>query len=78
MSERSCGESLGWFIAGLLIGGILGIVYAPYSGEETRSKIISTSKKTKEELLKKVEDLKKSINESLKREEDLLLEEEIE
>jgi len=35
MSDRD-GGSIGWFLAGLGIGAVVGILYAPRSGTETR------------------------------------------
>ena len=35
MSDRD-GSSLGWFLAGLGVGAVAGILYAPRSGNETR------------------------------------------
>jgi gas vesicle protein len=35
MSDRD-GNSFVWFLAGLGIGAIAGVLYAPYAGEETR------------------------------------------
>lgn len=36
MSDSNGGNSLGWFLAGLGIGAIAGVLYAPRSGSETR------------------------------------------
>ena len=35
MSDRD-GNSLGWFLAGLGLGAVVGVLYAPRSGSETR------------------------------------------
>jgi gas vesicle protein len=35
MSDRD-GSSFGWFLAGLGVGAVVGILYAPRSGSETR------------------------------------------
>jgi gas vesicle protein len=37
-------QAFGWFLAGLGIGALVGILYAPKSGRETRDDIISTAK----------------------------------
>jgi gas vesicle protein len=42
MSEQSNGFS--WFIAGLGIGALIGVLYAPKSGRETREDLISTAR----------------------------------
>ena len=36
MSERSGGSGILWFLTGLGIGAVVGILYAPQSGNETR------------------------------------------
>ncbi len=38
MAEDS-GSGFGWFLAGLGLGALLGVLYAPKSGEETRRQI---------------------------------------
>jgi gas vesicle protein len=35
------GSSIGWFIAGLGLGALVGILYAPKSGRETREQLLS-------------------------------------
>ncbi len=75
MSDRMF-DNFGWFIAGLVIGGVFGVLYAPETGEETRKKIVQTSKTASNELIKKVDELRKAIGETLKTEEEIILEEE--
>jgi gas vesicle protein len=36
--------AFGWFVAGLGLGALVGILYAPKSGRETREDIVSTAK----------------------------------
>lgn len=75
MSDRVF-ENLGWFFAGLMVGGVVGLLYAPESGEDTRKKIVETSKVAKSELIKKVDDLRKTIGDTIKTEDEIILEEE--
>jgi gas vesicle protein len=42
------GNSALWFLAGLGIGAIAGILYAPRSGEETRETILSRAEEGRE------------------------------
>jgi gas vesicle protein len=35
------GSGIGWFIAGLGLGALVGILYAPKSGRETREQLMS-------------------------------------
>jgi gas vesicle protein len=37
-------QAFGWFLAGLGLGALVGILYAPKSGKETRDDIIATAK----------------------------------
>jgi gas vesicle protein len=39
MTEENKGQSLAWLLAGIGIGALLGILYAPKSGRETREDI---------------------------------------
>jgi gas vesicle protein len=34
-------SSIGWFIAGLGLGALIGVLYAPKSGRETREQLLS-------------------------------------
>jgi gas vesicle protein len=40
MSDRD-GNGVLWFLAGLGIGAVVGILYAPYSGSETREVLLN-------------------------------------
>jgi gas vesicle protein len=37
-------QAFGWFLAGLGIGALVGVLYAPKSGRETRDDIVATAK----------------------------------
>jgi gas vesicle protein len=43
MSEENSSNGIGWFLAGLGVGALLGVLYAPKSGKETRDEIVSTA-----------------------------------
>jgi gas vesicle protein len=47
MSDND-GSSLVWFLAGLGIGGLVGILYAPRSGSETRDEIKARAEQGRE------------------------------
>lgn len=36
MADESRGQGLAWFLAGIGVGALIGILYAPKSGKETR------------------------------------------
>ena len=48
MSDQSNGFS--WFLAGLGIGALVGVLYAPKSGRETREELINTARDGQEYL----------------------------
>jgi gas vesicle protein len=41
MSEENNGGGIGWFIAGLGLGALIGLLFAPKSGSETRDLLAS-------------------------------------
>jgi len=48
MGDRENGNSLMWFLAGLGFGALLGVLYAPRSGRETREAIRNTAAEGKD------------------------------
>jgi gas vesicle protein len=48
MAEREGGNSCLWFLAGLGVGAIVGVLYAPHSGEEMREAILSKAQEGSE------------------------------
>ena len=48
MSDRENSNNLMWFLAGLGFGALLGVLYAPRSGRETRTAIRNTAQEGKE------------------------------
>jgi gas vesicle protein len=48
MSDRDGGNSFVWFLAGLGIGAIAGVLYAPRSGDETREVLLSKAQEGSE------------------------------
>lgn len=43
MAKGSGGSSFSWFLAGLGLGSLLGVLYAPRAGYETREELVSTA-----------------------------------
>lgn len=43
MAEDSKLHHLGWFIAGLGVGALIGVLYAPKSGRETREDLVNSA-----------------------------------
>src|SRR3984957_11395877 len=48
MSDRDSGSSFVWFLAGLGLGALAGVLYAPQSGSETRDAIRSRAEEGRE------------------------------
>ena len=48
MSERSGGNGILWFLTGLGIGAVVGILYAPQSGTETREILMQKAEEGRE------------------------------
>lgn len=60
MSKNS-GNALLAILAGMLVGAGIGVLFAPDKGEKTRQKIKDEFDKSKEDLLKKYQDLIQSL-----------------
>lgn len=50
MADESRATGLAWFLAGLGVGALVGILYAPKSGRETREDLVNTAKEGTEYL----------------------------
>ena len=48
MSDRDGGNSFVWFLAGLGIGAVVGVLYAPRSGDEMREVLLSKAQEGRE------------------------------
>jgi gas vesicle protein len=49
-NEKQGSSSLGWFVAGLSLGALIGVLYAPKSGRETREDIAAGAREGTEYL----------------------------
>lgn len=58
---KSTGDIIGAFLIGVAVGTIIGILYAPQSGEETRKFISEKGTKTIEDLNDKLHHLKEEV-----------------
>ncbi|MBI5744587.1 MAG: YtxH domain-containing protein [Elusimicrobia bacterium] len=61
MSENRGSEIIGAFVVGGLIGAILGVLYAPAPGKETREKLNDWMEETKEKTQETIEKLEAEI-----------------
>ena len=48
MSDRENSNSFMWFLAGLGFGALMGVLYAPRSGRETREALMNTADEGRE------------------------------
>ena len=55
MSERD-GNSIVWFVVGLAIGAVSGLLYAPRSGEETREALRSKAEEGRDYVKQRARD----------------------
>ena len=55
-NECECGScGIGWFLAGLGIGAVIGVLYAPKAGKETREDLLNSAREAKEKAAEYVE-----------------------
>lgn len=59
---KNVSDVIGAFLIGVAVGTVIGILYAPQSGEETRKLISEKSQKAKEEVSEQVEKLKEEFD----------------
>ncbi len=72
MSENDGSSKLAFFLAGAGIGAILGLLFAPKSGKETRDYIASKADEGREFLTSKGKELRKQAEEYVDRGKDLV------
>jgi len=56
MSERSGGSGILWFLTGLGIGAVVGILYAPQSGNETREILMAKAEEGRDFVRRRAKD----------------------
>lgn len=71
MSENS-GSRFSYFLVGLGIGSLLGILFAPKSGEETRDDLLAKAEQGREYAQKKARELRERAEELLERSKELM------
>jgi gas vesicle protein len=62
MSDRDNGNNFMWFLAGLGFGALLGVLYAPRSGRETRESIMNSAQEGKEYLKNRGREARETVN----------------
>jgi gas vesicle protein len=67
MSDRSGGSSFFWFLAGLGVGALVGVLYAPRSGAETRESLRSRAEEGRDQLREQTKRAKDQANDWIDR-----------
>ena len=62
MSDRDNSNSVLWFLAGLGFGALMGVLYAPRSGRETRDAIKNTAQEGTEYLKTRGRDARETVS----------------
>lgn len=63
MADRDGSGGLLWFIAGLGIGAVVGILYAPQSGTETREVLMSKAEEGRDYVRRRARDARQQAEE---------------
>ena len=71
MSDRSGGSFL-WFLAGLGVGAVVGVLYAPRSGDETREVLISKAREGQDRMRQQARRAREQANDWVDRGRDVL------
>ena len=58
MSEENDGSKLGFFLAGLGIGAVMALLFAPRSGKETRDMIVHKAEEGRDFVVTKTEEIR--------------------
>ena len=72
MSERDNGNSFMWFLAGLGFGALLGVLYAPRSGRETREAIRNTAVEGKDYIKSRGKEARDTVGQWVERGKDVV------
>ncbi len=56
MSERNGSGGVLWFLAGMGIGAVVGLLFAPHSGEETRQILMSKAEEGRDYMKKRAQE----------------------
>ena len=62
MSENNGGNAFLWFLAGLGIGAVAGVLYAPRSGKETREAILERAEEGRDYVITRGKHAREQVN----------------
>jgi gas vesicle protein len=72
MSDRDSGNSFMWFLAGLGFGALMGVLYAPRSGRETREAILNSAQEGKDYIKNRSREARESVGEWVDRSKEVI------
>jgi gas vesicle protein len=72
MSDRDNGNTFMWFLAGLGFGALLGVLYAPRSGRETREAIRNSANEGRDYIKHRGREARETMNEWVERGKDVV------
>lgn len=72
MSDRDSSNSFLWFLAGLGFGALMGVLYAPRSGRETRDAIKNSAQEGSEYLKTRGREAKETVSQWVDRGKDVV------
>ena len=72
MSEDNGGSQVGFFLAGLGIGAVIALLFAPRSGKETRDIIVQKAEEGRDFVITKSEEIRKQAEEAVEKGKDLV------
>jgi len=72
MSEENGGGSVGYFLAGLGIGAVIALLFAPRSGKETRDMIVQKAEEGRDFVKAKSEEIRKQAEDAVEKGKDLV------
>jgi gas vesicle protein len=72
MPDRESSNSFMWFLAGLGVGALLGVLYAPRSGRETRDALVNSAQEGKEFIKKQGREARETMGEWVERGKDVI------
>ncbi len=72
MSEDNGGSQMGFFLAGLGIGAVIALLFAPRSGKETRDYIVHKAEEGRDYVVTKSEELRKQAEDAVGKGKDLV------
>ena len=67
MAEEKQSSGFSWFLAGLGLGALIGVLYAPKAGKETREELMSSAREGSEFLKAKSRDAVDQVNDLVDR-----------